>query len=481
MALIDQRILIDAPPEAVWQILADPTQLAHWHSGYTSVTLLTPDLAGQNSRRRCILPNGKAVVEHVTAWIDGLGYEYAIVDGGPYRSFRGRLRLQAGPDGTNVHWTVSYQPGGFLGGLRDRLGGRRKLTAMLAASLRQLRHQVDTLGQRMDTDQRARLGVRERMDVDQRAHYQRRHPAPPLPDPTHPPTRSQIPDPHRPFAPDAPRQAPSDAVPPPPVVPSFVAELTRDNPEPDYSHTADTKPKPPPGFREAVAEMQARAAAEGEATSNDSAHTEQSPERTPERTADHTRVTPARGTPTVQPSDAAPAVEAPQAAPAPASQAFTEAETDVEKPAFIPPPPLHAPESTPAEKSPQQKRGTIPEALKATPPGGAFSGVGDLTGENAPSIPPQTPQTDTGEISIWEVFGVQRPSEVDGAALEDLVQSVQAREARQRREAGASKRPARVRRISSEQAGLRLSQPLHRARVRRRTTGPEPDNKKPAD
>jgi len=39
--LIDQRILIDAPPDAVWQVISDQSQLVRWHAGYTSVSVLT--------------------------------------------------------------------------------------------------------------------------------------------------------------------------------------------------------------------------------------------------------------------------------------------------------------------------------------------------------------------------------------------------------------------------------------------------------
>jgi len=82
---------------------------------------LRPDdqQTGQGTRRRCTpATGGKDFIEEITAWVDGLGYEYRVVEGGPYRSFQGRFRLQPGPDGTSVQWTVWYRPKGILGAIR---------------------------------------------------------------------------------------------------------------------------------------------------------------------------------------------------------------------------------------------------------------------------------------------------------------------------------------------------------------------------
>ena len=80
------------------------------------------------------------MILQVTAWVDGLGYEYSMVEGGAYRSYQARFRLQPGPDGTSVQWTLTYQPRGLFGALRDRFQGRRAQAAAMAASLRRLKH-----------------------------------------------------------------------------------------------------------------------------------------------------------------------------------------------------------------------------------------------------------------------------------------------------------------------------------------------------
>lgn len=484
MTLIDQRILIDAPTDGVWQIISDPERLASWHGGYQRVTLLTPQIIGLGSRRRCTAPNGADVIEEVTAWVEGLGYEYAIVQGSPYRTFQGRIRLQASPDGTTVQWTVSYRPKGLLGALRDRLGGRRELTTMMANSLRQLRRQVDALGLKMDEDARARVAIRERLNVKERAEYQRRHAPPPAPDVVAPPVPDGIvtisepditpvvsPVPPAPAADDhTPFQRPAAPVPapdvPPASMPSFVAGLTSDlDDEADYSSTADTKPKPPPGLREAIAEQQAREAAaqeeEDEAAASDTPPTpEEEPEvpvvEAEEEEPAYRRITPARGIPSIardsgeQDEQPEPSVPGPGPVPAPSARPTPPRGLPSVKPVM--PADAQAPAGTPAEPAPSAPR------RAAT--------LDDLRRDG---LPPQTPTTDTGEMSIWDVFGMRPPSEVDADVLDEMVKSVQIkRHAAGRAAAGRMRRRPIPVRVLHTALGLRLRLALEAVRVRLR-------------
>jgi hypothetical protein len=97
-----------------------------------------------------------------------------------------------------------------------------------------------------------------------------------------------------------------------------------------------------------------------------------------------------------------------------------------------------------------------------------LSGVEAEEARQRAHLPPPTPQADTGEVSIWEIFGVKRPSEQDMAVLNDLVKSVQSRKLLARRVEGRiPKRPVPVRRLSVT-LGLRMRLALHGARVRLR-------------
>ena len=106
-------------------------------------------------------------------------------------------------------------------------------------------------------------------------------------------------------------------------------------------------------------------------------------------------------------------------------------------PAAYQPPPV-----TPAEPVEKLPPG-MPEILKATPPKGIprvrFADEIEAAEEDAPTyqpvepdpdtithqvrpgLPPPTHMTDTGQISIWEAFGVRAPSQLDAEALQEVV------------------------------------------------------------
>ncbi|MBN1202310.1 MAG: SRPBCC family protein [Anaerolineae bacterium] len=469
MALIDQRILINAPADVVWELLTDPARLPGWHMDYTGVSVLTTSAQGAGARRRCTLASGKDVIEQITAWVEGLGYEYAIVEGGPYHTYQARLRLQAGPDGISVQWTVSYQPKGFFGAIRDLVGGKRRMAGMMAASLRQLRRDVDALGVRMPEEERSKVSIRGRLNADERAQYQRRYEAPPIAQATAP---DQAPIPTPPDAmpavtPGEPPLAAPASTPPTPSdgTPSFVADLTREPEEPDYSHTADTKPKAPKGLREAIAKQQAEQETQQDEPAEPAAPVFAEP-GVPDIPPDHA--------PYVRPVTTAPPVEPPQPdalVPPPPVRAPVQ-EVDPTKKT----PPRGIPSVQPAAPAPAEEAPTPPpsDVKKKTPPRGIPRSELEPPGESQAAdqesqrsgLPPQTPVTDTGEISIWEIFGERRPSERDTHALTDLIETVQARQIVDRLVDGRlPKRPVHVRQLGSA-IGLRLNLAWGAVRVR---------------
>ncbi|WP_162909344.1 SRPBCC family protein [Aggregatilinea lenta] len=488
MPLIDQRILIDAPADTVWSLLSDPSTLPRWHAGCKALSPLTTNPTGVGARWRCALPNGKDVIQQITAWVEGLGYEYSIVEGGSARSYQSRFRLQPGPDGTSVQWTVTYQPKGLLGWIRDRLKGRRETAEMMSASLRQLKREVDLLGVRLDEEARARFLIRERLNADQRAQYNPRFARPAEAEiavgslPGTVKTDGDAEDVETPEA-DAAQAAPVTD----PTAPSFVNEIAVEDPSVDEVTEADTKPKPPPGLKDAIQ-------AESAGTSSFAR-----PAAEPGSMGDvplSERLTPPEGTPVITPDMRYPGSEditddkilavrppepeekrtTPLAEPSQAEEPPLPAPPlDALKP---PAPPVREDTQTPPHGTPAvgaASRSSLPKTgpLRRTPPTG-IPAVKSGTSHPIPSadresaratLPPPTPKYDTGEVTIWEAFGIQRPSEADSAALDELIQTVHSRELAALWAGGRSKRPARVRLVSTVM-GLRVRLLLERTRVR---------------
>ncbi len=255
MSLIDQRILIVAPIEAIWTHVATPTLMAKWNQSCKQISVLTTKPNGVGARRRCVGENGKAVVEEITAWLENFGYEYRVVDG-PYQSFRGRFRLQAVADGTVVNWTVEYRLRGPMSGLRNLATFRRHQSDLMAESLRQLRRVVEASGVHLDLSEHARFAMQSGPSVEKRAAWTV-DPANQISQPMRGDTGAMRPveigDDDMPDMPAAPIPAAPPArrpgtgplrTPTPDFVPSF-AEAGATAPAPDVSDKTDTKPRAP--------------------------------------------------------------------------------------------------------------------------------------------------------------------------------------------------------------------------------------------
>ncbi len=175
MTIIDHRILIPAAPDVVWDYISDITHNPDWQVDCHDVIFLTSRREGPGVRWRYAAPNGHEYVVAVTAWYNGLGYEYYFVDGVPYRENKGRIRLQEIPEGTIVQWTFTYELSGIFGGMRNALGVSRQVDHTIAESLKTLWQKVKQSGAAARPHEAKSL-MRDAPNVDARSAYQPRHP-----------------------------------------------------------------------------------------------------------------------------------------------------------------------------------------------------------------------------------------------------------------------------------------------------------------
>ncbi|MFN8420861.1 MAG: SRPBCC family protein [Anaerolineae bacterium] len=166
--MIDQRILITAPADAVWLHLTAPASMPKWNRCARQMSIISTHAVGVGARRRCVDDDNRTTVEEITAWLENIGYEYKMIDG-PFRKLKGRLRLQAVADGTIVNWIVEYELKGILAGARNALSFRRHYTNMMAESLRDLRKLVEKSGIQFDPEKQARFGMQADPGVEARA------------------------------------------------------------------------------------------------------------------------------------------------------------------------------------------------------------------------------------------------------------------------------------------------------------------------
>ena len=174
MTTIDQRILIPASPETIWQYISDIEQNPSWQTDTSSISFLSSRRSGPGVRWRSSTANRREYVLETTAWYDGLGYEYMFVDGADFREAKGRIRLQEIPEGTVVQWTLTYELGGIAGGLRNALGLKRSQEKLMVESLRTLWRVVNENRDRNE-DYRSKSLMRDALDYEARAQYKARH------------------------------------------------------------------------------------------------------------------------------------------------------------------------------------------------------------------------------------------------------------------------------------------------------------------
>jgi hypothetical protein len=168
MNLIDHRILIPTSPERVWHFVGDLRRNLEWQVNTKGISPLssTPKPA-PGTRYRITQHRGRDQVIEITAWYERFGYEYQIVEGGPFRENKGQIRLQETPEGTVVQWTFSYSGGGLFG------SGGKAQEQLIINSLKTL-YKLITRSKDVETFQAKSL-MREDPGVEARANYRPRH------------------------------------------------------------------------------------------------------------------------------------------------------------------------------------------------------------------------------------------------------------------------------------------------------------------
>jgi hypothetical protein len=225
MTIIDQRILIPAGPEVVWEQISDIANNPKWQADCRSISFLTSVREGPGIRWRSTNAAGRESVLEITTWYDRIGYEYTYVDGAPFRESKGRFRLQEIAEGTVVQWTFTYEMGGLVGNVRNSLSVRRQIENNMIDSLKSLWRHVNQSGGSQPFHEAKSL-MRSALDYEERSKYRPRHPSA-LTEHKHLPEEF-IPEP--PIAEDDTRPRPALAIPadqPVTSEPDFLQEETR--------------------------------------------------------------------------------------------------------------------------------------------------------------------------------------------------------------------------------------------------------------
>jgi hypothetical protein len=175
MNILDHRILIPKSSELVWSQISDLSKNPNWRTDHGSISFLNSRREGVGVRWRYTTPSGKEYVAETVAWYEGLGYEYTLVDGVSYRENKGRIRLQEIPEGTVVQWTFTYEMNSFLGGVRNAIALKRQVENDMIDSLKKLWQILNQ--SRSEVTHETKSLIREAPNYEARSQYKPRHPS----------------------------------------------------------------------------------------------------------------------------------------------------------------------------------------------------------------------------------------------------------------------------------------------------------------
>ncbi|MCA9889193.1 MAG: SRPBCC family protein [Anaerolineae bacterium] len=172
---IDHAILVPAYAKTVWQHLSNMEENPSWQAGCERIAYLNSVRDQKGIRYRAFGKGRNESVIEVTAWYPGLGYEYVIVDGFDHPN-RGRIRLQEVAEGTVVQWTFNYETSGLVGGLSNSLSIKRRVNNEVIHSLQSLYQYIGQVAEKPDTNLIKSM-MRDAPDATDRANYQPRYPS----------------------------------------------------------------------------------------------------------------------------------------------------------------------------------------------------------------------------------------------------------------------------------------------------------------
>lgn len=148
----ESHIVIDAPVEKVWEVLADFGNVYRWAPTVTKSYSTSENNSGQDASRHCDVAGFGSIEETVTEWNDGQKFEYSFTGAGPISGGYSSWSVKAQGDKTVVYTTLRYGVRfGPIGSLMNALIIRRKLRQSLATTLEGLKQHVKT-GEQIGTD-----------------------------------------------------------------------------------------------------------------------------------------------------------------------------------------------------------------------------------------------------------------------------------------------------------------------------------------
>ena len=148
MTTLYYEIKIDAPPQEVWDILADFGGIYKYNPSVSQSYSTSPANSGLGATRHCDLRPTGTVEERIIAWNEGHDYKVDIFEGKgvpPFRSSIAHLVVEPDRRGTKASMRLDYSlKYGVLGKLMDKLVVKSQFSKAIPGILAGLKHYSET-------------------------------------------------------------------------------------------------------------------------------------------------------------------------------------------------------------------------------------------------------------------------------------------------------------------------------------------------
>ncbi len=145
MKKAEAQIVIDAPVQQVWEVLADFGSVSKWAPSVTNSFSTSEASSGPEASRHCDIAGFGGIEESITEWNEGREFTYLATGVGPISQAYSTWSVKAQGDKTLVYSNLRYGLRfGPLGALMNSVFMRRKIQQGLEKSLEGLKQHVKT-------------------------------------------------------------------------------------------------------------------------------------------------------------------------------------------------------------------------------------------------------------------------------------------------------------------------------------------------
>ncbi|MCH8060954.1 MAG: SRPBCC family protein [Chloroflexi bacterium] len=155
MTKVSGQIVIDAPAEKVWEVLADFGGVYKWAPGVAESHSTSSSNSGVDAARHCDVPGFGGIEEFITEWNEGVGFSYKVEPFGMIDESSSTWKITPQGDKTLVYTELNVNMRfGLFGSIMERLVVRRKIENGTRNALAGLKQHVMT-GELIGSDFRA--------------------------------------------------------------------------------------------------------------------------------------------------------------------------------------------------------------------------------------------------------------------------------------------------------------------------------------